>query len=133
MLGPSRTPFGDGDGDAEPARVENGANLGWLQGKTTQFGAGAEAGDGVRFPDDRPKDRTPKGADPLGGLGSILLDAHKRPGRQKREPLGEKEIDGRRVIGFRIVSPTATLEVWGDPKTGMPIRIDMTTKLMPET
>ena len=79
---------------------------------------------------DRPKDGTPEAADPLGIWRSILLDAHKRPG-DKREPLGEKEIDGRHVIGFRIVSPAATLEVWGDPETGMPIRIDMTTKLMP--
>ena len=79
---------------------------------------------------DRPKDKTPKDADPLGGWRSILLDARKIPDLN-REPLGEKDIDGRHVIGFRITTPTGMIDVWGDPKTGMPVRMDVTTALMP--
>ena len=79
---------------------------------------------------DRPKDKTPKAADPLAGWRSFLLDARNKPD-VKREPLGEKDIDGRRVIGFRIITPTAVIELWGDPKTGMPVRMEMTTPLMP--
>jgi anti-sigma-K factor RskA len=79
---------------------------------------------------DRPKDNTPKDSDPLGTWRAILLDARKTS-NVKREPLGEKNIDGRHVIGFRIASPTGTTDVWGDPKTGMPVHIDVTTRLMP--
>jgi len=53
---------------------------------------------------DGPKDKTPKDADLLGGWGSFFLDAQKAPGL-KREPLGEKDIDGRHVIGFRGTPP----------------------------
>jgi hypothetical protein len=43
-------------------------------------------------------------------------------------PLGEKEIDGRRVVGFRISSDRdPPMDLWGDPKTGMPVRVEMTT------
>ena len=37
---------------------------------------------------------------------SILLDARNKPD-VKRESLGEKDIDGRRVVGFRISHPAA--------------------------
>ena len=35
------------------------------------------------------------------GFASILLDARDKPD-VKRESLGEKDIDGRRVVGFRV-------------------------------
>ena len=56
-----------------------------------------------------------------------------RPGNPgvKREPLGEKDIDGRHVIGFRLTTAAAVIDVWGDPKTGMPVRLDMATTMMP--
>jgi hypothetical protein len=78
---------------------------------------------------DRPKDKTPEKVDPLGGWGSFFLEAQKAPD-VNREPLGEKEIDGRHVIGFRITTPAGVIEVWGDPKTGLPVRIDETMVLM---
>jgi len=76
------------------------------------------------------KDKTPNGGDPVAGWRSLLLDARDKP-NVKRESLGEKDIDGRRVVGFRISSPEAVFSVWGDPKTGLPARIEMTTKIMP--
>ena len=61
---------------------------------------------------------------------SLLLDARDKPD-VKRESLGEKDIDGRRVVGFRLSSPAAVISVWGDPKTGLPVRIEMTMAMMP--
>ncbi len=40
-----------------------------------------------------------------------------------RESLGEKDIDGCKAIGYRFVSPDATVTLWGNPKTGVPIQI----------
>ena len=76
------------------------------------------------------KDKTPKDADPLGGWRSFFLDVRKAPD-WKREPLGEKDIDGRHVIGFRMTTRLSVIDAWGDPKTGMPVRIDETRELMP--
>ena len=61
---------------------------------------------------------------------SILLDARDKPD-VKREPLGEKVIDGKRVVGFRVSTTATVLTLWGDPKTGVPVRAEMTMALMP--
>jgi hypothetical protein len=65
-------------------------------------------------------------------LRSQLLDSREKPD-VKREPLGEKEIDGRRVVGYRIGSPAQVLTLWGDPKTGLPVRIETKVNLLPKT
>jgi hypothetical protein len=42
------------------------------------------------------------------------------------ERLGEKEIDGRRVVGFRVHNgPGPALDLWGDPTSGMPVQVEM--------
>jgi outer membrane lipoprotein-sorting protein len=64
--------------------------------------------------------------DPLASLRLLLLDARDKPGVE-REPLGEKEIDGRKVVGFHISSQIGDLRLWGDPKTGELVRVEMTT------
>ena len=79
----------------------------------------------------KPGEKTPHGGDPVAGWRSMLLDAHDRPDA-KRESLGEKVIDGRQVVGFRISSPAAVFEVWGDPKTGLPARVRWTTAAVPD-
>jgi outer membrane lipoprotein-sorting protein len=56
------------------------------------------------------------------GVRRYLLDP-----RIKREPLGEKEIDGQRVVGYRhggYSSSGQVMNVWGDPETGLPVRIE---------
>jgi len=53
-----------------------------------------------------------------------LLAEQKNSKSDEYERLGEKEIDGKRAVGFRIASPAAVVTLWGDPKTGLPIRID---------
>ncbi len=75
-----------------------------------------------------PKERRPKNF--FLDLRSQLLDARDRPDF-KREPLGEKEIDGRKVVGFRLTGHGGVSDLWGDPKTGMPIRIELTSPLSP--
>ncbi len=76
-----------------------------------------------------PKDKTPN-RDPLAGFRLMLLDAENRL-NVKRESLGEKNIDGRQVVGFRISMPEAVMSVWGDPKTGLPVRVETTSPMTP--
>ena len=61
---------------------------------------------------------------------SLLLDTVHKPGVQ-RESLGEKQIDGRRVMGFRLSVRGVVIDVWGDPKTRLPVHIESTTALTP--
>jgi hypothetical protein len=47
-----------------------------------------------------------------------------RDGRQfRRESLGEKEIQGRRAVGYRLTGHAMVADLWGDPKTGEPISV----------
>ena len=62
--------------------------------------------------------------DAFGWFRSVLLDSRDKPD-VKREPLGEKKIDGRRVVGFRVNTRGITLSLWGDPTTGRPVRAEM--------
>jgi hypothetical protein len=64
---------------------------------------------------------------PLDEIRSLILDA-KKPD-VKRESLGEKEIDGHRAVGWRVSGPGLhepgiTVTIWGDPQTGLPIRME---------
>jgi outer membrane lipoprotein-sorting protein len=47
--------------------------------------------------------------------------------------VGEMEIDGKRAVGFRYDSPIATVTLWGDPKTGTPLRIENVWSGIPPT
>ena len=74
--------------------------------------------------------RRPEEPGPVVLFRSLLLDTMHKPDGQ-RESLGEKEIDGRRVVGFRLSVRGTVLNVWGDPKTRVPVRIEWTSALMP--
>ncbi len=50
----------------------------------------------------------------------------------KREPLGEKEIDGRHVVGYRLTGRGQVNSFWGDPKTGLPVLIEQTMAMFPD-
>jgi hypothetical protein len=63
---------------------------------------------------------------------SILLDARDKPDI-KREPLGEKDIDGKHVVGFRVNVKGMAMNLWGDPKTGLPVRVEMTMTMFGDT
>ena len=49
-----------------------------------------------------------------------------------REPLGRQRIAGRDAIGFRVKQPYAETTIWGDPKTGLPILVEMTLEMAPD-
>jgi len=76
-----------------------------------------------------PRDKTPN-QDPLGGLRAMLLDSENKR-YDKREPLGKRDIDGRQVVGFRISLAGGVFSVWGDPKTGLPVRVEAITAMAP--
>jgi outer membrane lipoprotein-sorting protein len=61
----------------------------------------------------------------LDNFRRLLLDARDNP-RVKRQPLGEKEIDGHRVVGFHFSSQGGDFSLWGDPETGLPVRFEVT-------
>jgi outer membrane lipoprotein-sorting protein len=71
-----------------------------------------------------------KGNTPFGSLQSMLLDSQKNPD-MKRESLGEKEIDGHRAVGYRLTHRLQVMTLWGDPKTGLPIRVEMVMAMFP--
>jgi outer membrane lipoprotein-sorting protein len=77
-----------------------------------------------------PKDKNPNGGDPVAFYRSLLLDARDKSD-VKRESLGEKDIDGCRVVGFRISLPAMVMSLWGNPKTGLPVRVETTVAIMP--
>jgi outer membrane lipoprotein-sorting protein len=49
------------------------------------------------------------------------------------ERLGEQEIDGKKAVGFRYDSPADTVTLWGDPATGLPVRIETVWGGIPRT
>jgi len=77
-----------------------------------------------------PEDNKPKSSNPLAEFRSLLLDTRDQP-ESKRESLGEKDMDGRHVVGFRISGRGMVLDLWGDPKTGLPVRLVGTMAMMP--
>jgi outer membrane lipoprotein-sorting protein len=79
----------------------------------------------------------PDSRDLLAYFRSLLLDAWDKPD-VKRESLGEKDVDGRRVVGFRLSGrgldkwpPDTVMSLWGDLKTGLPVRIETTMAMAP--
>jgi outer membrane lipoprotein-sorting protein len=60
-------------------------------------------------------------------MRALILGAEKPDVR--RESLGEKEVEGRRAVGWRLSGPGLqepglTATIWGDPQTGLPIRLE---------
>jgi len=49
------------------------------------------------------------------------------------ERLGEKVIDGRKAVGFRLETPICATTLWGDVKTGDPVRIETTYTGVPKS
>jgi outer membrane lipoprotein-sorting protein len=62
-----------------------------------------------------------------------LLAGARDAKEDKYERLGEKEIDGKKAVGFRYDSPADTVTLWGDPATGMPVRIESVWGGLPHT
>ncbi len=47
-------------------------------------------------------------------------------GEENTESLGERTIDGRTTVGFRIVDGRIETKIWADPKTELPVRVETT-------
>lgn len=71
------------------------------------------------------QDKTPESGGLL-TLFRLFQLVEEKPGAVEHESLGEKEIDGRKVVGFHISSQPHDLILWGDPKTGLPVRVETT-------
>ena len=67
--------------------------------------------------------RRPEEPGPVVVFRSLLLDTMHKPDGQ-RESLGEKEIDGRQLWDSASASAVRCPNVWGDPKTRAPVRIE---------
>ena len=63
-------------------------------------------------------------------LKSQLAEAHNQPD-WSREPLGEKTIDGRKLVGYRLTGHGLVWNLWGDPKTGVPVLIESSSPSIP--
>jgi hypothetical protein len=80
-----------------------------------------------------------KGADKAKGAMDLfeqmrgLLAGTLKSGTEEYAELGEKVIDGRRAVGFRLDSPLVTLTLWGDPATGAPLVIETVYSGVPRT
>ena len=71
------------------------------------------------------KDKTPEyDASVFFRLFQLIVE---KPGAVEHKSLGEKEIDGRKVVGFHISNQPHGLIMWGDPKTGLPVRVEITS------
>lgn len=60
----------------------------------------------------------------LFGRVRALLANEAQDDRSTYQVLGKKEIAGRSAVGFQQDSPMASITLWGDSKTGLPLRID---------
>ena len=75
-----------------------------------------------------PLPNAPKGPTPMDFFAEFekkLLEGRDKPDA-KRKSLGEKEIDGHRAIGYSFAEPGENMELWGDAKSGLPIRVELT-------
>ena len=95
------------------------------QGKSLMLVAASKTATVLTYTKNR-KDKTPESGG-LFTLFRLFQLVEEKPGAVKHESLGEKEIDGRKVVGFHISSPVGDLILWGDPETGLPVRLETTS------
>jgi hypothetical protein len=58
-------------------------------------------------------------------LRNIITDLRESPDFVVRE-LGQRELQGRQLVGFHAEDPKAELTVWADPATALPVRVEHT-------
>jgi outer membrane lipoprotein-sorting protein len=54
----------------------------------------------------------------------LLLSKSHAASDVRYERIGEKQIDSRRAVGFRLDSPAVEVTLWGDPATGYPVLVE---------
>jgi len=77
----------------------------------------------------------PKNTNPENMFENVrrILSEKQKGGQSDVTSLGEKEIDGKKVTGFRSESGETRLDVWSDPATGWPVRIETVWNGTPKT
>jgi len=58
----------------------------------------------------------------IGFVREVLMDLKDSPNIKE---LGEREIDGQKAIGFSGRGRTQEVNIWADPKTALPIRVEL--------
>src|ERR1700677_1677146 len=76
----------------------------------------------------KPKDQPPN--DPFFRLRELLTKSRDMK-ENPFKPIGEKEINGKQVTGFRSDSAFGQCTIWGDPKTGHPVRVEAVWSVTP--
>jgi outer membrane lipoprotein-sorting protein len=76
----------------------------------------------------KPKDQPPN--DPFFRLRELLTKSRDMKDNPFK-PIGEKEINGKQVTGFRSDSAFGQCTIWGDPKTGHPVRVEAVWSVTP--
>ena len=118
--------------DAARSRTETGlsGNLttiqitDWRQGKSLCLVPDSKQATVLEYPNAQNASNDPSDWFRLFSLAA--QDALHKPDL-KSEPLGEKLLEGRRAVGFRITADRGVpIDLWGDPKTGRTVRIEMT-------
>ena len=71
-------------------------------------------------------------ADFVGRFRRLVSDPQYLPGT-KREPFGESKIDGRRVVGYRVVDNRKIQTLWVEPDSLLPVQIEEISRLSPDT
>jgi|GEM_PF-401099 len=56
-------------------------------------------------------------------LRNVIIALQENPKFEVQE-LGQQDIDGQRLIGFRAKHPKAEITIWADSKTALPVRIE---------
>jgi outer membrane lipoprotein-sorting protein len=83
----------------------------------------------MKFDSERDKQ---KSMDIFGQLRDLLSHARDAKTDDYRE-LGPRTIDGRRALGFSHANTFGEVTMWGDPETGMPVRIEVAFTGVPPT
>jgi outer membrane lipoprotein-sorting protein len=81
----------------------------------------------------RPKKKTPGNYYNYFDELRKLLQEQRDATDEQFEKLGEKEIAGKKAVGFRSSTAAATVTLWGDPQTKQPLRIETVWTGMPRT
>jgi outer membrane lipoprotein-sorting protein len=81
----------------------------------------------------KPSDEKNQATNLFGNLRKVLTDYRTGDKKGQLEELGEKELDGRRVFGFRLVATGYTQTLWGDATTGRLLRVESTYNGPPKT
>lgn len=79
----------------------------------------------TNMPKNKPTDSFERLRELLSGSGDFK--------QNQVERLGDKQIDGKKAVGFRLDSPMATVTMWGDPKTGLPVHMETVWSGIPRT